>query len=147
MRPRSELKAFLKGLLEGAAREPRLYVRFADAARHAWHLARSASEPGSDSVTPPWVLVPEALHEDTEALGPWVREAHAQAPDAGVGAPLPGGQQRKPTVLLGTACETPQPPLLSRGHRRASRTLGAGAPLPGRPLAWAAAARGPSVPR
>jgi TfoX/Sxy family transcriptional regulator of competence genes len=115
----SELKAFLQGMLEDAtrglpsvtlrpyfgghaayaagqvfalvSREPRLYVRFADAARHAVYLARTASEPGSESAAPPWVLVPEALHEDAEALGGWLREAHAQA----LAAPRPRRAPRK----------------------------------------------------
>lgn len=59
----------------------RIGVKLVDPEAYARLLALPGAEPWQigAKVMGQWVLVPEEMHDDGEALAPWVRMAHAQA--------------------------------------------------------------------
>ncbi|MHB8875307.1 MAG: TfoX/Sxy family protein, partial [Myxococcaceae bacterium] len=77
----------------------RIGLRLPDAARFAELMALEGADPwspGKNMSMSHWVLVPEAFHDDTDALGEWVMRAHAfamKAPPKGKKKPA---AKRKP---------------------------------------------------
>lgn len=59
----------------------RIGVKLTDADAYQRLLALPGAEPWQigEKVMSHWVLVPEEMHDDGEALGPWVRMAHGYA--------------------------------------------------------------------
>lgn len=59
----------------------RIGVKLTDAEAYARLLALPGAEPWQigEKVMGSWVLVPEEMHDDVEALGPWIRLAHGYA--------------------------------------------------------------------
>lgn len=61
----------------------RIVLRFSDEPRRVKAEALKGSSPWDpmrrDSGFSRWVCMPEAMHDDVEALGPWVEEAHREA--------------------------------------------------------------------
>lgn len=59
----------------------RIGVKLTDADAYARLLAEPGAEPWQigEKVMSRWVLVPEEMHDDVEALAPWVRMAHGYA--------------------------------------------------------------------
>ncbi len=59
----------------------RVSVKLSDPAAHAELMAHAGAEPCrmGDRLMSNWVLTPEAMHDDVEALTPWLRLAPARA--------------------------------------------------------------------
>lgn len=67
-------------------KDGRIGVKLRDAGAHARLLALPGAEPWrmGGKVAANWVLVPEEMHDDSEALTPWIREAYREVRE-GVG--------------------------------------------------------------
>lgn len=67
-------------------KDGRIGVKLRDAGAHARLLALPGAEPWrmGPKVAAHWVLVPEEMHDDSEALTPWIREAYREVRE-GVG--------------------------------------------------------------
>lgn len=67
-------------------KDGRIGVKLRDAGAHARLLALPGAEPWrmGGKVAAHWVLVPEEMHDDSEALTPWIREAYREVRE-GVG--------------------------------------------------------------
>lgn len=64
----------------------RIGLKLPDAALYAQLLAEPGTEPWAPGEGKPmahWLLVPESLHDDLDALTPWVQRAHKLALQAG----------------------------------------------------------------
>lgn len=64
----------------------RIGLKLPDAALYAELLAEPGTEPWAPGEGKPmahWLLVPESLHDDLDALTPWVQRAHKLALQAG----------------------------------------------------------------
>lgn len=64
----------------------RIGLKLPDAALYAALLAEPGTEPWAPGEGKPmahWLLVPESLHDDLDALAPWVQHAHKLALQAG----------------------------------------------------------------
>lgn len=97
----------------------RICLRFPDPAR--FEKARALE--GSDIFDPMgvgktmrgWVVMPEAMSDDVEALRPWVEEAHREA------MMEPPKKKPAPKVKKAKAVSAPRAPARRKGTRRAGR--------------------------
>ncbi len=76
---------FVKGKIYALEWDDRIALKLHDRADFEALLAMPGSRTWSPAGKNPmskWVLVPEAFHDDAEALAPWVVKAHRQAAEA-----------------------------------------------------------------
>lgn len=79
----------------------RIGVKLPDAASHASLMATEGASPWAPHKSPMrgWVLVPEAWHDDPDALRPWVRRAYEQVLRAQADHDVPSMAERTPPKL------------------------------------------------